>query len=64
MSGAIPNDLPDTLFLWWMGEPDHPRLVGELAMARALRGPCAMTPSGGRAALASEREWAMKGGRP
>ncbi len=38
MSGAIPNDLPDTLFLWWMGEPDHPRLVGELAMARALRG--------------------------
>lgn len=38
MSGAIPGGLPDALFLWWLGDPDHPRLIGELAMARAQRG--------------------------
>jgi len=28
----------DTLYLWWLANPDAPRLIGELHMARALNG--------------------------
>ncbi|WP_137920654.1 HipA domain-containing protein [Hydrogenophaga sp. 2FB] len=28
----------DTLYLWWLADPAAPRLVGELRMARALKG--------------------------
>ena len=28
----------DRLWLWWLGEPDAPRLIGELRMARSLKG--------------------------
>ncbi|MDR7152837.1 serine/threonine-protein kinase HipA [Hydrogenophaga palleronii] len=28
----------DTLWLWWLGQPDAPRLVGELRMARQSKG--------------------------
>ncbi len=38
MSGAIPADLPESLSLWWLGDPERPRRIGELAMARAQRG--------------------------
>ena len=30
--------LGDTLWLWWLGQPEQPRLIGELAMVRSLRG--------------------------
>ena len=35
MSISLPAD---TLFLWWLGEPARPALIGELQTARALRG--------------------------
>jgi serine/threonine-protein kinase HipA len=28
----------DTLYLWWLGHPDAPRLIGELRMARQTKG--------------------------
>lgn len=28
----------DTLALWWLGEPDHPRLIGQLRYVSSLRG--------------------------
>lgn len=33
---ALP--LGDSLWLWWLGQPQQPRLVGELSMVRTLRG--------------------------
>lgn len=33
---ALP--LGDSLWLWWLGRPQQPRLVGELSMVRTLRG--------------------------
>ncbi|WAC75409.1 type II toxin-antitoxin system HipA family toxin [Roseateles sp. SL47] len=43
MSGSfpvapLPEPLPERLYLWWLGQPQQPRLIGELAMARSLRG--------------------------
>ena len=39
----IPFDLQryqpgDVLYLWWLAQPAAPRLVGELRMARTLKG--------------------------
>ncbi|MFM1908936.1 MAG: hypothetical protein RLZZ591_2613 [Pseudomonadota bacterium] len=31
-------NLPDTLFLWWLGRPDQPVYVGELRTVRTMRG--------------------------
>ena len=28
----------DTLFLWWLAQPEHPRYVGQLHTARAMKG--------------------------
>jgi serine/threonine-protein kinase HipA len=28
----------DTLYLWWLGQPDHPALIGTLRWVRGLRG--------------------------
>jgi serine/threonine-protein kinase HipA len=28
----------DSLYLWWLANPQAPRLIGELRMARAMRG--------------------------
>lgn len=28
----------ESLFLWWLGVPARPRLIGELAIVRTLRG--------------------------
>ncbi len=30
--------MTDTLYLWWLGQPDQPRWVGTLATVRALKG--------------------------
>ena len=30
----------DTLYLWWMGDPARPMLIGELGMVRTTRGVC------------------------
>jgi serine/threonine-protein kinase HipA len=34
----VPHELPDSLWLWWLENPAAPRLVGELRMARTLKG--------------------------
>jgi serine/threonine-protein kinase HipA len=30
--------IDDTLYLWWLANPQDPRLIGELRMVRALKG--------------------------
>lgn len=37
-AGAVPHRPRDTLHLWWLADPLHARLVGELRMARAFKG--------------------------
>jgi len=36
--GELQQPLGDTLYLWWLGRPDQPRLVGNLGMVRAFKG--------------------------
>jgi serine/threonine-protein kinase HipA len=38
MTAAQSSQTPDQLFLWWVGDPGRPMFVGELALARSLRG--------------------------
>jgi len=35
---GLQQPLGDTLYLWWLGRPDQPRLVGSLGMVRAFKG--------------------------
>ena len=38
MSRSSPIPLPDTLYLWYLGDPGAPALVGELHLVMGRRG--------------------------
>lgn len=38
MSDEAGYEPSDALWLWWLGDPDSPKLIGELRMARSLKG--------------------------